>query len=108
MMEWVKLEECRRFSPEKMVKAGLFETGRFFCDLYCFEPGQAQKPHTHSDADKVYVVLEGQGRFRIEEEEQDLGAATAVIARAGEKHGVVNLGPGRLILLVFMAPKPEH
>lgn len=107
-MEWVKLEERRRFSPEKMVKAGLFETGRFFCDLYCFEPGQAQKPHTHSDSDKIYVVLEGQGRFRVGEEERNLGAATAILAPAGVEHGVVSLGPGRLILLVFMTPKPEH
>jgi len=24
------------------------------------------------------------------------------------EHGVVNRGPGRLVLLVFMAPKPKH
>ncbi|MCZ6480087.1 MAG: cupin domain-containing protein [candidate division NC10 bacterium] len=107
-MDWAKLEEQRRFSPEKMVKTGLFETGRFFCDLYCFEPGQIQKPHSHSDSDKVYVVLEGQGRFRVGEEERDLGVATAILAPAGVEHGVVNLGPGRLVVLVFMAPKPEH
>ncbi len=52
-MKWVDLQEQRRFSPEKMVKVGLFETERFFCDLYCFEPGQAQKPHTHAGSDKV-------------------------------------------------------
>ncbi|MFQ5988633.1 MAG: cupin domain-containing protein [Candidatus Methylomirabilales bacterium] len=107
-MDWVKLEERQRFSPEKMVKAGLFETGRFFCDLYCLEPGQLQKPHSHLNSDKVYMVLEGQGRFRVGEEERDLGVATAILAPAGVEHGVVNLGPGRLVVLVFMAPKPEH
>lgn len=107
-MDWVRLGERRRFSAEKMVKAGLFETGRFFCDLYCFEAGQVQKPHFHSDSDKVYVVLEGHGRFQVGEEEQNLGALTAVLAPAGMEHGVVNPGPGRLVLLVFMAPKPEH
>lgn len=107
-MDWVRLEEQRRFSAEKMVKTGLFETGRFFCDMYCFEPGQVQKPHSHSNSDKVYVVLEGQGRFQVGEEEHHLGAATAILARAGVEHGVVNPGPGRLVVLVFMAPKPEH
>lgn len=107
-MDWAKLEEQRRFSSEKMVKTCLFETGRFFCDLYCFEPGQIQKPHSHSNSDKVYVVLEGQGRFRVGEEERDLGVATAILAPAGVEHGVVNLGTGRLVVLVFMAPKPEH
>ncbi|MDZ4339617.1 MAG: cupin domain-containing protein [candidate division NC10 bacterium] len=107
-MRWVKLDEVRRFSSEKMVKAGLFETDRFFCDLYCCEPGQAQKPHVHPDADKVYVVLEGRGTFRVGDEERNLGTQTAVLAPAGLEHGVVNSGPGRLILLVFMAPKPKH
>lgn len=107
-MRWIELEDLRQFSSEKMVKASLFESDRFFCDLYCFEEGQAQRPHSHSDSDKVYVVLEGQGRFRVGEEERDLGVATAILAPAGVQHGVVNEGPGRLVLLVFMAPRPEH
>lgn len=107
-MRWVTVKELGRFSIDKMVKTSLFETDRFFCDLYCFEQGQAQKPHFHSSSDKVYVVVEGQGRFRVGDEERDCGVATAVLAPAGVEHGVVNLGPGRLVLLVFMAPKPEH
>jgi mannose-6-phosphate isomerase-like protein (cupin superfamily) len=107
-MRWVTLDAIKRFSPERMVKAGLFESDRFFCDLYCFETGQAQKPHVHADADKVYVVLEGCGTFRVGNEERDFGAWTAVLAPAGVEHGVVNPGPGRLVLLVFMAPKPRH
>jgi len=106
-MKWVSLADHRRFSREKMVKVGLFETERFFCDLYCFEPGQVQKPHTHAGSDKVYVVLEGQGRFRIGGEEKTLGKGTAVFAPAGTEHGVENPGPDQLILLVFMAPKPH-
>lgn len=107
-MDWVELEDLRRFSSEKMVKASIFESDRFFCDLYCFEEGQTQRPHSHFSSDKVYVVLEGQGRFHVGEEERDFGVATAILAPAGVQHGVVNLGPGRLVLLVFMAPKPEH
>ncbi len=107
-MRSVNLEELRRFSPDKMDKVGLFETDRFYCDLYCLEVGQAQKPHSHFGSDKVYVVLEGQGRFRVGEVERDLGVATAILAPAGVEHGVVNLGPERLVLLVFLAPKPEH
>jgi len=33
-----------RFAPGKMQKVGLFSTPGFFLDLYCLEPGQAQKP----------------------------------------------------------------
>ena len=62
MSNFKKLSEAMQFSPEKMKKNGVFETDRFFCDTYCFEPGQEQSPHTHGGQDKVYYVLEGKGR----------------------------------------------
>jgi hypothetical protein len=39
--------DVRRFDATKMQKINLFETPRFFCDIYCLEPGQTQKPHRH-------------------------------------------------------------
>ena len=48
-----------------MKKNGVFETERLFCDVYCFEAGQAQSVHTHEGSDKVYFVLEGRGLFHV-------------------------------------------
>jgi quercetin dioxygenase-like cupin family protein len=98
--------DVRRFDAAKMQKINLFETSRFFCDVYCLEPGQAQKPHRHDDADKVYAVLEGEVAVRVGEETATLRAGEAVLAPAGADHGVDNPGPGRAALLVFMAPRP--
>lgn len=106
-MNALTLEDFRTFDPAKMKKNNLFETSRFFCDLYCLEAGQSQKPHTHDGEDKIYVVLEGEGTFRIGAEEEALEAGQAVMARAGEIHGVANEGPDRLVCLVFMAPHPR-
>ena len=94
------------FSPEKMKKVNLFETERMFCDVYGLTPGQEQRAHTHSGSDKVYFVLDGIGRFRIGEEEREVGTGEAVLAPAGAVHAVRNPGPARLTLLVFIAPKP--
>ena len=94
------------FSPEKMKKVNLFDTARMFCDVYCFEEGQEQTAHAHAGSDKVYYVISGTGRFRVGDHERDAGAGTAVFAPSGEAHGVRNPGPGRLQVLVFMAPKP--
>lgn len=102
------LSEAIQFSQEKMKKNGVFETDRFFCDLYCFEPGQEQAAHTHGGQDKVYYVLEGRGVFKVGEEERDLGAGEIVLAPAGMNHGVANRGAQRLITLVFVTPKPAH
>ena len=97
----------KAFSTEKMNKVNLFETDRMFCDLYCFEPGQQQKVHAHAGSDKVYYILEGCGTFHIGGENEELRANSAVMAPAGVEHGVTNTSSDRLVLLVYMAPKPR-
>ena len=106
-MQTRDLKSERRFSSEKLRKVNLFETERMFADIYCLEPGQEQKPHSHQGADKIYVVLEGVGRFQIGDEERDLGRDQIVLAPAGIDHGVRNASQERLALLVFMAPNPN-
>ena len=108
MEQFKRIVDSMQFAPDKMKKNGLFETERMFCDLYCFEPGQAQNPHTHEGSDKIYFVLEGRGLFQIGREEKELKENEIAIAPSGQRHGVNNPGPDRLVLLVFMAPRPSH
>ncbi len=105
-MKILNLKDYDTFSQEKMKKLNLYETPRFFCDVYCFEPGQFQKPHTHADQDKLYFVLEGEGTFQIGSDREILREGQGTMAPAGEDHGVVNHSSGRLRVLVFMAPNP--
>ncbi|WP_447976855.1 cupin domain-containing protein [Candidatus Nitrospira bockiana] len=105
-MKVVSLADAARFSSEKMTKNNLFQTPRLFCDVYCFEPGQEQKGHVHGEQDKVYLVLEGQGTFRVGSEERVLGPGQGTMAPAGEEHGVRNHTAARLKVLVFVAPNP--
>jgi mannose-6-phosphate isomerase-like protein (cupin superfamily) len=107
-MEVRNVTSERRFSTEKMQKVNLFETERMFADVYCLEPGQEQKRHAHSGADKIYFVLEGTGRFHIGDEDRELGADQLVLAPADTEHGVRNESGARLVLLVFMAPNPNR
>src|SRR6478672_13077839 len=102
----IKKLDVRRFDASKMQKINLFETPRFFCDVYCLEPGQAQKPHKHDAADKVYAVLEGTVKVRVGEESVEVDSGGAVLAPAGIDHGVENVSAARASLLVFMAPRP--
>ena len=106
-MKVVSLADFQEFSGEKLKKHNLFQTSRFFCDVYCFEPGQEQKGHVHANQDKVYMVLDGQGTFRVGDQEQVLGPGQGTLASAGEEHGVVNHSSARLRVLVFMAPNPS-
>ncbi len=108
MSHFKTLSDAVHFSKEKMKKNGIFETERFFCDLYCFEPGQEQSPHTHGGQDKIYYVVEGRGVFSVGEEEKELGPGQMALAPAGANHGVANRGDHRLVTLVFVTPKPAH
>ena len=105
-MKVIQVSDSVAFSPEKLKKVSLFDTERFFCDVYCFQPGQSQKVHSHDGSDKIYYVLEGRGRVTVGTEERELGAGEITLAPSGEDHGVVNHSDEKLVMLVFMAPKP--
>lgn len=106
-MKTIKLSDYQQFSSDKMKKNNIFQTARFFCDVYCFEPGQEQQGHVHGEQDKVYLVLEGQGTFQVGNHRQVLGPGEGTLAPAGEPHGVLNHTTQRLKVLVFVAPNPS-
>jgi quercetin dioxygenase-like cupin family protein len=91
-------------SPAKFFKSALFESPRLLLGLNCLEPGQAQASHEHSDQDKFYFVVEGQGEFRVGDETRQASSGVTVWAPAGVPHGVANRGTERLVLLVGIAP----
>ncbi len=105
-MEVRKISDLIRFSTEKMQKLPVFESAKYFCDLYCLKPGQDQRVHSHAESDKIYFVLRGKGLFHIAGEERQLGEGETVIARPGQDHGVKNSSAEDLVLLVFMTPRP--
>src|SRR5258708_38921520 len=108
MSNFKKLSEAMQFSPEKMKKNGVFETDRFFCDTYCFEPGQEQSPHTHGGQDKVYYVLEGKGGFTGGDEQRELGDGGNALAPAGQKHRRAHPSHQKLQTPRLVTPKPPH
>ena len=85
----------------------MVDTANCFCDLYCLQPGQSQKPHSHAGADKIYYVLEGEATIQVGDEEQVLGPGRIVLAPSDVVHGVRNASSQPVSLLVFMAPSPN-
>ncbi len=103
-MDWVRVRDRVEFSDVKMPKILLLQGARGQLDLYCLQPGQAQKAHVHADLDKIYFVSEGTGRVTVGREERIVGPGEAVLAPAGVEHGLLNHGLGPLVVLVFIAP----
>src|SRR5262245_23685881 len=106
-METRHIDSLIHFADDKMQKVPLFDSSKYFCDLYCLKPGQDQRIHSHVESDKIYFVMRGQGLFHIAGEERVLRSGEAVLARPGETHGVKNAADEDLVLLVFMTPRPD-
>ena len=97
-----------KLSQAKMAKIALAITPRAQLDLYCLAPGQAQKPHSHADQDKICFVLEGVGTFALDGGEEILNPGDAVVFPAGSSHGIVNTGAVELLVLVVVTPPSPH
>lgn len=94
-----------RFLPEKFGKLDLARGEQLFLGLNCFEPGQTQPVHSHSGADKFYLILSGNARMVVGEETRDAGPGVLIWAPRGIPHGVERAHE-RTVMLVGMAPPP--
>jgi mannose-6-phosphate isomerase-like protein (cupin superfamily) len=94
------------FRPDKMGKADLASAGGLFAGLNCFEPGQEHALHAHAGQDKLYYIIQGEGDVTVGGETTRVGPGALVLAKAEEPHAMANPGPGRLVVMVVMAPPP--
>lgn len=104
-MDFTTFDRNCRFSPDKYQKVSLFQTDQTAMDLYCLEPGQSQKLHSHKGTDKYYVIWQGQAVVQIGDEIRNMGPGEAALARPGVDHSISNQGAGPVVALVFQAPK---
>ena len=95
------------FSPEKAAKADLFLGEQLFAGLNCFEPGQSQRVHVHSGADKFYLIVTGKARIIVGAETREVGSGTLVWAPADVPQGVLE-ALERKVMLVAIAPPPKR
>ena len=105
MTYFKSIDDSTEFSPGKLFKADLFTGTKLFVGLNCFEPGQSQKVHVHSESDKFYLILSGKARMIVGGETREVGRGTVVWAPAALPHGVAE-ALERTIILVVMAPPP--
>ena len=66
------------------------------------------KTHYHKNMTEIYYILEGVGRMRIGNEQQDVGPGDAIAIPPGEVHQITNTGEAALIFLCCCAPGYEH
>lgn len=86
-MEIHTVEGATSFSEAQANKVSLSSGEHCRVTLWCIEPGQEIRPHTHA-GDHVWVVQEGEGAFLSAAEEHAVGPGSVIFAPAGEVHGM--------------------
>jgi quercetin dioxygenase-like cupin family protein len=65
------------------------------------QPGQRSRIHRHKHQEEVYLVLEGTLTLLVEGSPTDLGQGELIRVAPQVRRQLVNLGPGRLVLLAL-------
>ena len=73
--------------------------------LWRLEPGQASTKHRHFEAHELYVLLEGEGRVRVEDELLTLLPLDALLVEPEQVRQVFNDTDADALWLVVGAPR---
>ena len=79
--------------------------GTLAARLWRLTPGQASTRHRHRDQHELYVVLEGTGRMRVEDELLTLAPLSSVHVSPRALRQVFNDTEGEVLWLIIGAPE---
>jgi mannose-6-phosphate isomerase-like protein (cupin superfamily) len=82
------------------------EAGSLGARLWRLRPGQASTMHRHFATEELYVVMEGRGRIRVDEETLDLAPLDALLVEPESVRQIFNDTEEDALWLVMGAP-PE-
>ncbi|MEW6243486.1 MAG: cupin domain-containing protein [Bacillota bacterium] len=74
-------------------KVANMKTDQIGADTYYFSPGQVLAYHQHPESDQLFIVLQGNGKFYLDdgtEEAFDVGPGSIILAPRGVWHQLVN------------------
>jgi mannose-6-phosphate isomerase-like protein (cupin superfamily) len=66
--------------------------------------GTASQEHYHTEAEEVYLVIEGQGTIRVDGETRTIGPGDVVVIVPGQRHKVWPVDESELVMLVTCVP----
>lgn len=70
-------------------------------------PGGEIGSEVHPDNDQVLLLMEGEGKVILNDQEEPYKAGDIVLVNAGTKHNFVNTGSGDLKIITTYSP-PHH
>ncbi len=105
-MQTRSLKDLVHFDPGDVRRETLFETGNLFSEVLCFDSKQFVGPMEDPDADAVFTVLAGEGRFNVGRRSKTLRQWGTVLVPAGSEVTVINLHDEPMVVLMVASPPP--
>jgi quercetin dioxygenase-like cupin family protein len=70
------------------------------------EPGGTAELHAHKDMEQAFIVLGGEGAFKVADIEYRLGKGDIIFIPINQPHQITSVGDRSLKILIIMAPPP--
>lgn len=99
--------DWRRSNQMRVLNADLgrqIEATALGARLWRLGPGQASTRHRHTETEELYVVLEGAGRMRVDDETLTLTPHSSVLVPAAVTRQVFNDTAAEQLWLIVGAP----
>tara|TARA_B100001996_G_scaffold379053_1_gene364160 strand:- start:537 stop:962 length:426 start_codon:yes stop_codon:yes gene_type:complete len=71
-------------------------------------PGEGNRMHYHPDADECWVILEGEYRWSIDGEEQEVSVGDIVVVKEKTWHQITVIGDKPAARLAITKPDVDH
>ncbi|MDQ7095242.1 cupin domain-containing protein [Desulfosporosinus sp. PR] len=102
------LDKLARFDANIPQKVVVYQSDKTLGVMWCLEPGQEVFLHQHPNADDVWICLEGESGlyFAGDGQEVEIKKGMAILAKAGQTHGMRNTGSNRFVFIGIAGPTP--
>jgi len=88
-------------------KIPVFKGQDLECNVLFFNPGQYTKTQKLNNDEKIIIVLKGNGRIKIEEEEFDISSGSTVYIKKDQNHQITNGKRSRMTIAEINKLNPE-
>ena len=79
-------------------------TRNIWMGITIVDQGSSSSFHTHHDTEEVFFVISGQGKIRVNEEEEAIGPGSCIYIPIGSPHQLVNTGHETLRVIASASP----
>lgn len=85
----------------RLLSPSVFYTNWAFVDYYNLPPGSSIGPHMHNGVEEVYLVINGEGATKVNDETATLKKGDAVPIKIKDVHSFENTGSADMELIVY-------